>query len=82
MLEIPKAFTLYQQVKILDYPRDQQQQIQGRDYEVLHPGDALFLDFNCEVICYQGESLVTPFFINEATYYEKNYALGLAIQQQ
>lgn len=88
--EIPKTFTLYNQVQIVDYPRDEQQrlramihpQLQGRDYELLHPGDPLFLSFEGEVICYQGDSTMAPVFINEAAYYEKNYALGLALPQQ
>lgn len=88
--EIPETFTLYEQMKILDYPRDKQQriramihpQLQGRDYELLHPAGPLFLDFDGEVICYQGESTIAPVFINEAAYYEKNYALGLASPQQ
>ena len=87
--EIPKTLTLYEQVKILGYPRDEQQQIramihpqlQARDYKLLHPGDPLFLGLDGEVILYQGESSITPVFINEAAYYEKDYALGLAIQQ-
>jgi aspartoacylase len=88
--EIPEIFTLYQQVKTIDYPRDEQEriramihpQLQARDYELLHPGDPLFLGFDGEAISYQGESTIAPVFINEAAYYEKGCALSLAIQQQ
>ncbi len=92
--EIPKnleTFTFYEQVETLDYPRDEQKriramihpQLQARDYELLHLGDPLFLGFDGEAIFYQGEStIITPVFINEAAYYEKGYALSLAIQQQ
>ena len=88
--ELPETFSLYEQVKILDYPRDDQQQIramvhpqlQAKDYKLLYPGDPLFLGFDGEVIFYQGESTITPVFINEAAYYEKGCALGLAVQQQ
>ncbi|MBE9002507.1 aspartoacylase [Nostoc sp. LEGE 12447] len=88
--EIPKTFTLYQQVKAVDYPRDELQQIramiypqlQFKDYEILHTGDPLFLGFDGEVIDYQGESSIFPIFINEAAYYEKHIAMSLAIKQE
>ena len=90
ILEIIKSFNLYQQVNTVDYPRDEQGQIQAmihpqlqaRDYGLLHPGDPLFLGFDGKAIFYQGESPVFPVFINEAAYYEKGCALSLAIQQQ
>ncbi|MBO3460428.1 aspartoacylase [Aetokthonos hydrillicola Thurmond2011] len=88
--EISKTFTLYQQVKSVDYPRDEQQriramihpQLQFKDYNILHYGDPLFLSFDGEEILYQGESPMFPIFINEAAYYEKQIAMSLAIKQQ
>lgn len=88
--KVPKTFTQYQQVKSVDYPRDKQQriramihpQLQFKDYEILHPGDPLFLSFDGEDILYEGESSMFPIFINEAAYYEKHIAMSLAIKQQ
>ncbi|QLE53753.1 aspartoacylase (plasmid) [Nostoc sp. C057] len=88
--EIPQFLTRYKQVKTVDYPRDEQQRIQAmihpqlqfKDYEILHPGDPLFLGFDGEVIDYQGESSIFPIFINEAAYYEKHIAMSLAIKQE
>lgn len=88
--EIPQILTRYKQVKTVDYPRDEQQRIQAmihpqlqfKDYEILHTGDALFLGFDGKGIDYQGESSIFPIFINEAAYYEKNIAMSLAIKQQ
>lgn len=88
--ESPKTFTIHEYERTLDYPRDEQQRIramihpklQGRDYELLHPGDPLFLSFDGEEIVYQGELTTTPIFINEAAYYEKGCALWFAKQQQ
>ncbi len=88
--KIPQVFTLYKQVKAVDYPRDEQQRIQAmihpqlqfKDYEILHPGDPLFLGFDGKGIDYQGESSIFPIFINEAAYYEKHIAMSLAIKQQ
>jgi aspartoacylase len=84
------SFTLYQFIRAIDYPRDEAGQIQamihpqlqGKDYEALHPGDPLFLTFDNQVIPYTGESIVYPVFINEASYYEKGVAMYLAETQQ
>lgn len=84
------SFTLYQFVGAIDYPRDEDGQIQAmihpqrqlKDYEVLHPGDPIFLTFDNQVIVYEGRSIVYPVFINEASYYEKGVAMYLAEQQQ
>lgn len=82
--------TLYQCMEMVDYPRDQQGKIaamihpelQGRDYEALHPGDPLFLTFAGETRVYEGFATVYPVFINEAAYYEKGIALCLTQQQE
>ena len=85
-----RTLTLYQPVGTLDYPRNEHgeiqamihPQLQGRDYEALHPGDPIFLTFNNHAIAYEGESTVYPIFINEAAYYEKGIAMCLTEKQQ
>jgi len=79
------SLTLYRYLNTIDYPRDDQgdiqamihPQLQFKDYEALHPGDPMFLTFDGDTISYRGESVVYPMFINEAAYYEKGIAMCL-----
>ena len=91
--EVPpteNTLTLYQHLSVIDYPKNEQGQIQGmihsqlqgRDYEPLHPGDPMFLTLDGRSICYQGKSTVWPIFINEAAYYAKGIAMCLTQEQQ
>jgi succinylglutamate desuccinylase len=87
--DLPRSVTCYCYRQALDYPRDEQGQLQAmihpdcqfRDYEALHPGDPLFLSFDGDTIPYQGETVTYPVFVNEAAYYEKHIALYLTEQQ-
>lgn len=80
-----QSLTFYQYIGVIDYPRNQVGELQAmihprrqfKDYEVMHPGDPIFLTFNGEIIRYQGCSDVYPIFINEAAYYEKGIAMLL-----
>ncbi|MBD2139067.1 aspartoacylase [Anabaena sp. FACHB-1237] len=73
----------YEYIEKIDYPRNEQGEIQAmihphlqfKDYEVLHPGDPMFLTFDGQTITYEGNSTVYPIFINEAAYYEKGTAM-------
>jgi aspartoacylase len=84
------ALTLYQYVGSIDYPRNENgeiqamihPQLQGKDYEPLNPGEPIFLTFDNQAIVYQGESTVYPIFINEAAYYEKGIAMCLTEKYQ
>jgi aspartoacylase len=88
-LPLQSPFTLYEFIRTLDYPRNEQGEIramvhpllQGKDYEPLHPGDPLFLTLAGETIAYAGETTVYPNFINEAAYYEKGIAMCLTQKQ-
>ena len=83
--EYKDELKIYQYVEAIDYPRDQQgniqamihPQLQSKDYEALHPGDPMFLTFDYNSIAYTGHSVVYPVFINEAAYYEKGIAMCL-----
>jgi succinylglutamate desuccinylase len=85
-----RQLTLYQYVGTVDYPRNENgeiqsmihPQIQFKDYEALKSGDPMFLTFDGEVIAYEGASTVYPVFINEAAYYEKSIAMCLTEKQQ
>lgn len=51
--------------------------IQDRDYQPIYPGQPLFTLFDGQEICYEGETVVYPTFINEAAYYDNNLAMSL-----
>jgi aspartoacylase len=73
-------FYIYKHLGILDYPRDENgelqgmihPQLQGKDFEPLNPGDPAFLTFDDRVIPYAENSTVFPCFINEKAYIEKH----------
>ncbi len=81
----PASLTVYQSIESIDYPRTASgelaamihPQLQGRDYQALEPGDSMFLTWAGDRICYQGDAIVYPIFINEAAYYEKGIAMTL-----
>jgi aspartoacylase len=85
-----RTLTFYQNVGAIDYPRNEDgeiqamihPQLQGKDYEALHPGDPMFLTFDNRAIAYEGKSTVYPIFINEAAYYEKGIAMCLTEKHQ
>lgn len=89
-LHIPRTLTLHKYVGDIDYPRNEQgelqamihPQLQFRDYEALHPGEPMFLTFDGQAIAYEGNSTVYPIFINEAAYYEKGIAMCLTKKKQ
>ena len=55
---------------------------QDRDYEILEPGDPLFLTYDGETIPYEGPEPAWPIFINEAAYYEKRCAMTLCKKEE
>ncbi len=81
--------TIYHSICAIDYPRNEQGEIQAmihpqlqyRDYEPLNPGDPMFLTFDGESVLYEGTSTVYPIFINEAAYYEKGMAMCFSQKQ-
>lgn len=88
-LPTPQTLTTYQSIQTLDYPRNDQGDIealihpqrQSQDYQCLNPGDPIFLTFTGASISYSGNYSVFPVFINEAAYYEKHIAMVLTQQK-
>ncbi len=88
--QINNNLTFYEYIGTIDYPRDEQGEIQAmihpqvqfRDYEPLNPGEPIFRTFADTDILYEGVSTVYPIFINEAAYYEKGIAMHLTQKQQ
>jgi len=48
--------------------------LQDRDFELLNPGDSIFINSNGQVVTYQDPEPTHALFINEAAYYEKGFA--------
>ncbi len=86
---VNNSLTIYQSIRAIDYPRNEQgeiqamihPQLQSKDYEALNPGDPMFLTFDGESVLYEGKSTVYPIFINEAAYYEKGIAMCFTQKQ-
>jgi aspartoacylase len=84
-LPTPSNLTFYGVVEKVDYPKNQQGEIQAmihpllqfQDYAPLLPGNPIFITFDGGEIFYEGESAVYPVFINEVAYYEKGIAMYL-----
>jgi aspartoacylase len=80
------TLTVYRSIGVIDYPRNEDGEIQGmihpqlqfRDYEPLYPGEPMFMTFSGEEIVYKGNDIVYPIFINEAAYYEKGIAMHIS----
>lgn len=85
----PKYLTLFQHLEAIDYPKTPAGELaamihpqrQGMDYQPLNPGEPLFITFQGQTLCYQGDTMVWPIFINEAAYYEKGIAMCLTQKQ-
>ncbi|AUT02141.1 aspartoacylase [Nostoc sp. CENA543] len=89
-LEVKNQLTLYKLIGSIDFPRNEDGEIQAmihpqlqyRDYEPLNPGDPIFLTLDGQAIAYEGTSTVYPIFINEAAYYEKGVAMCFTEKQE
>jgi aspartoacylase len=87
-LVIKNTLTIYQTTHQIDYPRNEDGEVQAiihhrlqfRDYEPLYPEEPIFLSFAGEEIVYQGDCVAYPVFINEAAYYEKGVAMWITKQ--
>ena len=85
LLGLTEELEIYEHETLVDYPRDEEGDImamvhqdrQGKDFELIKRGDALFLTLENETIVYEGEARYA-LFINEAAYYEKGFSMTLA----
>jgi len=77
---------IYDNVKILDFPRDDDgvinamihPNLQENGYIKLKKGDPIFVTFDGDEILYEDKDGLHGIFINEAAYYEKGVAMCLA----
>lgn len=85
-IEIEKSVIIYEHVKLVDFPRDDEGNItamvhperQDMDFNEIKIGDPLFITFDGRIVKYDGPEEMYGIFINEAAYYEKGFALCLA----
>lgn len=83
---LPKQVEIYDHVKLVDFPRDEEGDIcatvhpnlQDHGYVKLKFGDPLFVNLDGDVMPYEEDEEMYALFINEAAYYEKGFALCLA----
>ena len=83
-LFFPDKLIIHRHVKSIDYPRDEEGNIngfvhplrQGRDWYPLKKNDELFYLLNGEIIKFDENEKYIPVFINEAAYMEKKIAMS------
>ena len=56
--------------------------VDNRDFQALKPGAPLFINLKGETLAYDGGREVYPFFINEAAYIPKGYAMILSSKEK
>ncbi|MBT8348729.1 MAG: aspartoacylase [Sulfurovum sp.] len=84
-LGLERTLEIYDHEVLVDYPRNEDgdivamvhQERQDRDFTLIKQGDPLFLTLENKTVPYEGEERYT-IFINEASYYEKGFAMTLA----
>ena len=80
----PDQLIIHRHIKSIDFPRDEEGNIEGyvhplrqsRDWKPLKRNDELFCKFNGEIIRFEENDHYVPVFINEAAYAEKNIAMS------
>ncbi len=80
----PDKLIIHRHVKSIDFPRDEDKNInayvhplrQSKDWNPLNINDELFYRLNGEIIKYEENDSYVPVFINEAAYMEKNIAMS------
>ena len=80
----PDKLIIHRHIKSIDFPRDDEGNInayihplrQSKDWYPLKRNDELFCKFNGEIIRFEENNNYVPVFINEAAYAEKNIAMS------
>ena len=80
----PEKLIIHRHIKSIDFPRDDQGNIdsyvhslrQGKDWQTINKNDELFYKLNGEIIRFEGDEKYVPVFINEAAYVEKKIAMS------
>ncbi len=80
----PEKLIIHRHIKSIDFPRDEEGNIDGyvhslrqsKDWQQLKKNDELFCKLNGEIIRFEEDEPYIPVFINEASYVEKNIAMS------
>jgi len=80
----PEKLIIHRHIKSIDFPRDEQGNIDGyvhalrqsKDWQEVKKNDELFFKLNEETIRFEEDEPYVPVFINEAAYLEKNIAMS------
>ncbi len=83
-LFFPEKLIIHRHIKSIDFPRDDEGNInalvhplrQSKDWQLLKKDDELFYQLNGEIIKFEENEPFIPVFINEAAYMEKNIAMS------
>ena len=83
-LFFPEKLVIHRHIKSIDFPRDEEGNINGyvhslrqsKDWQKLNKKDELFCKLNGEVIRFEEDEAYIPVFINEAAYAEKSIAMS------
>ena len=83
-LFFPNKLIIHRHIKSIDFPRDEEGNIDGyvhshrqsKDWQELKKNDELFCKLNGEIIRFEEDEPYIPVFINEAAYVEKNIAMS------
>lgn len=89
LTELQSNLTIYQNIRLVDFPRNDQGEITARvhpnliaqDFAPLQTGNLMFQTFEGEDIPYRG-STVYPVFIAESSYVEKGIAMCLTKKRE
>jgi len=84
LIVLPKELVVYVHQESIDYPRDENVNIDGlihperinHDWKMIKKGDPLFLDSKGIIHKYEGDQLIWPVFIGEVAYKEKKIAMS------
>jgi len=82
---LPITTTAYRFIESISLPLNEDgsrngmihKDIQDKDFTEIKQGQPLFMTFDGETVCYEGEKTVYGSFINEAAYYDNNLAMSL-----
>lgn len=85
LLSLEKSYPAFQFVEKIPFPCFENGDIkaivhperQDKDYEVIQPGDPIFLTFDGKTITHEGDEPIYAAFINEAAYYDRHIAMSI-----
>ena len=83
---LPTEVESFEYVETLKLPEDElgnrlgmvHKNVQDKDFQEVQPGEPIIALFDGGEVCWQGDYVAYPHFINEAAYYDSNLAMSMA----